>query len=231
MAAGVCLHLFQRKRVLAAHTERGFAPSISPLLGLGLLPPSLALSLGVEFGVLQECLPSAIELSVKTCTKRGSEFFFNSWNWRHQLLYLATPHRRAMETSSPWEQKPWVVQKLQILITSSGCFLVICCMGMWHLPFHWCRCHVQLPALAPLSLLGCILLAVDEVYSQPLVMLTQSLKPGALLEQVGSASRAFHAGQVLQTLISLVHNLWLASLPIAISKPVLEMALECVCLN
>lgn len=46
-------------------------------------------------------------------------------------------------------------------------------------------------------------------------MLTQSLSPGALPEQVGSASCAFHAEQVLQTRISLGHNLRLASLPIA----------------
>lgn len=159
-ASGVCLHLFQWERVLAAHTEPGFASSISFLLGLGFLPP-----LGVEFGALQECLPSAIELSVKICMRRGSGFFFNSWYWRHQLLYLATPHQRAVESTSPWEQKPWVVQKLLILITSSGCFLVICWMGMLHLSFHWRRCHMQLPALAPSFLLGCILLAVDEVYS------------------------------------------------------------------
>lgn len=157
----VCISFSQKEFLLPTQSvDLHQASALCWALGCSPLP----LSLGLEFGVLQECLPSAIELSVKTFMKRGSEFFFNSWNWRCQLLYLATPHGRAVENNSPWEQKPWVGQKLLILITSSGCFLMISCMGMWHFSFHWCRYYVQLPALAPLFLLGCISLAVDEVY-------------------------------------------------------------------
>lgn len=158
----VCIS-FSEKEFLLPTQSMGLHQASALCWALDCSP--LSLSLGVELGVLQECLPSTTELSVKTCMKRGSELFFNAWNWRRQLLYLATPHWRAVKNNSLWEQKPWVGQKLLILMTNSGCFLVICCMGMWHLSFHWCRCHVQLPALAPSFLLGCILFAVDEVYS------------------------------------------------------------------